>query len=65
MRTTSIMNIKNTSLNIPIKSVDNIKLVAANGSNIKLIGSIDVVIKCNGIELSSKYMEVDNLVGQN
>jgi len=61
--TASIINADNLPLGITPKAVDCVKLITANGSDLKLLGIINTIVTLENIEFPIKCMVVRNLVG--
>jgi len=61
--TASIINADKLTLGITPKAIDCVKLITANGSNLKLLGIVDTIVIFENIEFPIKYMVVENLVG--
>lgn len=61
----SIININNLPTGTKLKSMDNIKLITANGTNLNFMGIIDTIIKFKNINFPIQCMVVKNLVGPN
>lgn len=61
--TVSIINVKKLPTSVNLKPMNCVKLITANGSNLKLLGIVDTIVIFENIEFPIKYMVVENLVG--
>jgi len=61
--TASIINADNLPIGITPKAIDCVKLITANGSDLKLLGIINTIVMFESIEFPIKCMVVGNLVG--
>jgi hypothetical protein len=48
---------------VKLKQIDFINLITSNGSNLELLGTVDVTLNLNNFDFPIKYMVVENLVG--
>lgn len=59
--TSSINNVKN----VKITEINVIKLIIANGSNLELLGTIDLIMKFKNFDFPIQCIAVQNLIGHN
>lgn len=61
--TVSIINVKKLPTLVKLKQINFVNLITANGSNLELLGTVDVTLNFNNVDFPIKYMVVENLVG--